>query len=70
MRLMQLKKIFSRSNLAVVGIILDIVNMKYVSKCWIVIVYVENYRFLVFIIRMDVTSDIANDQNFLLVIMM
>ena len=49
--------------------ILDGADIIDVSKCWIVFVYTEHYMFRVFIIRMNVTSNIAQDQILLLVIM-
>ena len=49
--------------------ILDGVEIKDVSKCWMDFVYNEHYMFRAFIIRINVTPDIAQDQNLLLVIM-
>ena len=49
--------------------ILDGVDIKYVSKFWIMCVYTEHYMLCVFILRINVTSDIAQDQILLLVIM-
>ena len=49
--------------------ILDGVDIKDAPKCQVVFVYTEHYRFRVFIIRINVTSDIKHDQILLLVIM-
>ena len=68
MRFMQWKNIFSCSNLVVGGMILDGVEIKDVSNCWIFIVYAEHCKFLVFIIIMDVTFYIVQDQILLLII--
>ena len=49
--------------------ILDGVDIKDVSKYWIVFMYSEHYMSRLFIIIMNVTSDIAQDQILILVIM-
>ena len=46
--------------------ILDGIDIKDVSKCWIIFVYTEYYMFRLFIIRINVTSDIALDHFFYL----
>ena len=48
--------------------IMDVIGIKDVSKCWIGIMYAEHYKFLVFIIIMDVTYDVTQDQMLLLMI--
>ena len=53
MRLMQWKNNFSCCFLVVGSMILDGVDIKDVSNCWISIVHTKHYNFLVFILRME-----------------